>query len=168
MGKKEVFIKLVFNQLNKYLLFVSDPAAQRENFKLFNEAFKLINRSDIKILTPFLINHSDLMLYYNLADVMVFTSTAEGSPNVIKEAMACNCPIVSTDVGDVKWVFGNTGGCFITTFDPQDVAEKIKLALLFSEKFGRTNGSERIIELSLDSETVAKKIIDIYEQVLKS
>ncbi len=77
--------------------------------------------------------------------------------------MACKCPIVSTDVGDVKDVIGNTEGCYLTKFDPQDVAEKIKIALEFGE---RTNGRERIIEAGLDSKTIAKRIVGVYRKVL--
>ena len=90
----------------------------------------------------------------------------EGSPNVVKEAMACNCPLVSTNVGDVEWVIGNTEGCYISSFEPAVMAEKIKLALQFAEKQGRTKGLTRIMELGLDSETVAKRIINVYENLL--
>jgi glycosyltransferase involved in cell wall biosynthesis len=103
----------------------------------------------------------------NAADILLLTSFSEGSPQIVKEAMSCNCPIVSTYVGDVRWVIGDTKGCYITTFDPADVVEKIKLALKFSEKIGRTKGRERIIELGLDSDTIAKKIIDVYYSVLE-
>src|SRR4030042_4531165 len=102
--------------------------------------------------------------YLNAADVLLLTSFHEGSPNVIKEAMACNCPVVSTDVGDVRWVVGNTSGYYISSFDPGELAEKIKLAIVFREKHRQTNGRDRISELGLDSETVAKKIIDVYKK----
>ena len=78
--------------------------------------------------------------------------------------MACNLPIVSTDVGNVKEVIGNTEGCYITTYDPMDVAEKTKMALAFGR---RTNGRERITKLGLDSDTISKKIISVYKKVLK-
>ena len=96
---------------------------------------------------------------------MVLTSFHEGSPNVIKEAMACNCPIVATNVGDVEFIIGDTKGCYISDFDANDVAEKIKLALEFGKK---TEGRNRIIEFGLDSRSVARKIIRVYKQVLKS
>jgi glycosyltransferase involved in cell wall biosynthesis len=77
--------------------------------------------------------------------------------------MACNLPIVSTDVGDVKEIIGNTEGCYITSYDPKEVAEKIKIAFEFGK---RTNGRERLIKLGLDSDTIAKRIIHVYKQVL--
>ena len=93
---------------------------------------------------------------------MLLTSLWEGSPNVIKEAMACNCPIVSTDVGDVKKIIKNTQGCFITSFDPRDVSIGITKALRFGKK---TNGREHIKHL--DDKIIAKKIINLYQTVLK-
>jgi teichuronic acid biosynthesis glycosyltransferase TuaC len=93
--------------------------------------------------------------------VVLLTSLWEGSPNVIKEAMACNTPIVSTDVGDVKEIIGKTEGCFITSFDPEDVSDKIKKALEFGK---RTTGREDIKHL--ESGVVAKRIIAIYKNVL--
>jgi teichuronic acid biosynthesis glycosyltransferase TuaC len=107
-------------------------------------------------------------LLMNSADCVLLTSFSEGSPQFIKEAMACDCPIVSTNVGDVKWVIGNTEGCFLTSFDHKDVAEKIKLGIEFNLATGRTKGRERIIELGLDSENIAKKIIEVYKNVLHS
>jgi teichuronic acid biosynthesis glycosyltransferase TuaC len=61
---------------------------------------------------------------------------------------------------------GDTKGCFTCSFEPADVADKIKKALDFSRETGRTNGRERILTLGLDSETIAKKIIRVYERAL--
>jgi len=54
----------------------------------------------------------------------------------------------------------------IASFNPKDVAEKIKQSLEVSEKFGRTNGRQRIIALGLDAENVAKRVISVYHEVL--
>lgn len=150
----------------KYILFLGDKNNPRKNFNLVKNSFNKLKIKNIELLTPYPVNHDLVVKYLNAADVIVFTSYLEGSPNVIKEAMACNCPIVSTDVGDVKWIIGNTKGCYITSFDPDDVALKIKLALEFSEKYGKTNGRQRIIDLGLDSDSIAKKIIDVYKEVI--
>jgi len=67
------------------------------------------------------------------------------------------------DIEYVKEVIGNTEGCYICSYDSKDVAEKIKAALDFGK---RTNGRQRILELGLDSNTIANKIINVYKQVL--
>ena len=99
----------------------------------------------------------------NAADVCLMTSHSEGSPQFIKEAMACGCPIVSVDVGDVKEVIEGVEGCYIVERNAEDIAEKLKLVF---EKNKRTNGREKLIKMGLDSESVAKKIITIYNEVL--
>ncbi len=146
------------------ILWLANPKNPRKNFNLLQKAFELLKGNDVTLVNPYPIKHSDFPKYLNNCSVFVLSSFNEGSPNVIKEAMACNIPIVSTDVGDVREVIGNTEGCYITSFEPKDVADKIKKALQFGK---RTNGRQRIIELGLDSETIAKKIIKVYEEVLK-
>jgi len=150
----------------KLVLFVSNPSRPEKNYKLAEEAIKQLKEEDIMLLCLYEKNQEELVNYYNAADLLILTSFHEGSPNVVKEAMACNCPIVSTDVGDVKWLFGETEGYYITSFDPSDVAKKVKLALEFRKKQLLTKGRERIIELGLDSETISEKIIEVYNKVL--
>jgi len=151
----------------KYILFLADKKNRRKNYQLVEDSLCFINRTNIILLAPYPICHDRLVKYFNSADVFVLSSFMEGSPNVIKEAMACNCPIVATDVGDVKWVIGETEGCFISSFEPDDFAEKINCALDFSDKYGRTDGRRRILQLGLDSNTVAKKIISVYKKAIR-
>ena len=132
-----------------------------KNFKLASNAFDILDRKDVELNIVKNVNFSLIPYYMYAADVLILTSTREGSPNVIKEAMACNCPIVSTDVGDVREVIGNTEGCFLTTFNPEDVTEKLKKALAFAK---RTQGREHIKHL--DSNVIAKKIMKVYEKAL--
>lgn len=148
------------------ILFLGYKKSVRKNYKLLEKALSLINY-DINVIAPYPTTHNLVFNYLNTVDLIVVPSLMEGSPNVVKEAMACNCPVVATDVGDIRWLFGNEPGHYITSFDPNDVAEKIKLALQFAKERGRTNGRQRIIELGLDSETVAKRIIEVYNSVLK-
>lgn len=96
------------------------------------------------------------------SDAFLMTSFTEGSPQVVKEAMACGCPVVSVDVGDVADVTKGVDGCYITERNAEDVARKLKLALSFD---GRTNGRDRIIELGLTDKLVASKIIEVYKKM---
>lgn len=158
--------KFNFRSDERIIIFLGNPYESRKNVALVKKAINMIEISNIKLLLPYPVEHSRVPYYLNAADVLVLASLNEGSPNVIKEAMACNCPIVSTDVGDVRWVIGATEGCYLSSFEPTDFAAKIELALAFREKYIRTKGRERIIELGLDYETVAFKIINIYKKVL--
>jgi teichuronic acid biosynthesis glycosyltransferase TuaC len=169
LSKTDALKKLGFNALNKNIIFIAQESLSPvKNIQLAYKSISLIN--DKNIILHIVSNKSfeELPFFYNAADLLLLTSVSEGSPNVIKEAMACNCPIVSTDVGDVREVIGNTEGCYITSFDPADVAEKIKLALEFSGSKGRTNGRQRIIELGLDAESIASKIIEVYKKAINS
>ena len=80
--------------------------------------------------------------------------------------MACCCPIVATDVGDVREVIGQCEGCYITSFEPESVAQSLKKALQFAEHTGKTNGRDRILELGLDSITISRKIIEVYKDII--
>lgn len=97
------------------------------------------------------------------ANCLLMTSKTEGSPQVIKEAMACGCPIVSVDVGDVKERVANLDGCYVVSSrEPKDIADALVKAIAFK---GKTNGRERIMQEGLSSELVAKRIIEIYNKV---
>lgn len=102
-------------------------------------------------------------LMYN-CDALLMTSKTEGSPQVIKEAMACGCPIVSVDVGDVAERVEGVDGCYVVSSrEPAAIAEALQQALAFS---GKTNGRQRIIEMGLSNEQVAKRLMTIYKQLV--
>lgn len=166
LPKQEAREKLGIDPREKLVLFVSNPSREEKNYLLAEKAVNNLTDPLVNLHTVYNCPQDKLSTLYNAADLLLLTSFHEGSPNAIKEAMACNCPIVSTNVGDVKWVIGSVEGCFISSFDPKDVSKKIKLAIDFRKNHGQTRGRERIIELGLDSETVAQKIINVYNKIL--
>lgn len=98
------------------------------------------------------------------ANSLLMTSKTEGSPQVIKEAMACGCPIVGVDVGDVAERAEGVEGCYVVpSREPKDIAATLEKAIAFE---GKTNGREKILEYGLTNELVARKIVDIYEKVV--
>ena len=143
----------------KIILFAANPCRYEKNWPLAKLAIENLNRTvDVKTLTN--ISIEEMVYHYNGADVILLTSLWEGSPNVIKEAMACNCPIVTTDVGDVRKIIGGTKGCFVVKQDAREIAKKLNDILSSNN---RTEGRNRIIKKGLDSNTVAMKLIEIYE-----
>jgi teichuronic acid biosynthesis glycosyltransferase TuaC len=164
-GLKE---KYSFSSEKKTILYLANPNRPEKNFLLAESALKLFNPSEIELKVLYGIPHSEVPEIINAADIVLLTSKWEGSPNIIKEAMACNCPVVATDVGDIRWLFGSEPGHYITGLDTTDVFTKLKLALEFAKEFGRTNGRNRIIALGLSSKLSAQRIIELYEGLLKS
>ena len=159
MKKAKELLKM--NPDKKYILFSSSFDRAEKNSSL---AFSAINKLKLNCELLELKNRSreEVNLLLNACDLLLLTSFTEGSPQVIKEAMTCNCPIVTTDVGDIREVINGTDGCYITSFEPEEIAEKIKLALQFN---GRTNGREKISHF--DNKLIAAKVYSVYKQIVK-
>ncbi len=167
LSKDASLSRLGWDKNKTHILFAANPAREVKNFQLLERAWKQFDDSyqvELHVLEN--IQHQDIPIHMNASDLVVLTSLWEGSPNVVKEAMACNCPVVATDVGDISWLFGNEPGHYLCGFDPEVVAHKLNLALDFAENHGQTRGRERILELGLDSESVAKRIVEVYEATL--
>jgi glycosyltransferase involved in cell wall biosynthesis len=164
-GQDEAKERVGFGKDGKYVIFVSNPARPEKQFGLAEEAVRLLHDDSVHLVPVFDKPHSEIVDYMCAADALIMTSASEGSPNVIKEAMACNCPIVVTDVGDVRWVTSGVDGTFVAdTFKAEELADLLKKALAFN---GRTRGRERITELELTTQEVSSKLISIYNTVLK-
>jgi glycosyltransferase involved in cell wall biosynthesis len=161
IDEQEAKNKVGFNHQQHILFIASKPENEVKNLSLAQKAVEQLNQQSVKFCVLSKISNELIPYYLCAADMLLLTSHWEGSPNVIKEAMACNCPIVATDVGDVKEMIQNTKGCFIASFEPEDVAEKIKQALSLGK---RTNGRKKIQHLN--EKVIAEKIIDIYRMVL--
>lgn len=161
MDKMACRRKLKLRQDKKIVLFLANPDDPRKNYQLLQKATPLIKNKNVEVINPFPIENKDFPVYLNACDVFVLTSYNEGSPNVIKEAMACNCPVVSTDVGDVKEIISGTEGCYLTPYNEKKLSENIDSALNFGK---RTNGRKDIEHLREDR--VAKKLIKIYNSLI--
>lgn len=162
--QKEARSYLRIAEENKLIIFIAGNNRPEKNLGLAIEVVKLLNDKNISFKHIHDVDNSEIPYYLNAADVLILTSIWEGSVNAVKEAMACNCPVVSTDVGDVSWVFGQEAGCYLSTFEHENIAQNLRKALKFE---GRTNGSKRIIDLGLDSETIARRLIDVYRGLVK-
>ena len=158
--------KLGFPLDKKLVLFPSSPKRSEKRFDIFNKAVERLQNENRNILAIILSNdgrpYCEIPLVMNACDVLVLTSDSEGSPTVIKEAMACNLPIVSVDVGDVAEVIKDVSNCYICKQDPIDIAERVRLVL---NNGIRTTGRDNINHLS--SEKTARRIIGLYQEVIQ-
>lgn len=149
----------------RYVLFSSSFRTNIKNYPLARQVCVHFDNLELIELSGF--TRPEVNLLLNACDLALLTSFNEGSCQFLKEAMACNRPIVSTKVGDSEWITGNTEGCYLTSFAPEDVTGNVKKALDFSQSNGQTNGRVRIMELGLDSKTIAGRILEVYKKVLK-
>jgi len=144
----------------EYILFAGAFNTSVKNPDLAKAAVALLSNVELLELSGY--SREQVALLLNAVDVVLMTSFTEGSPQIIKEALACNCPVVSVPVGDVPEMIENILGCFLTSYDPADISGKLRLAL----DFGRlTEGRKRIEEMRLDGESVAERILEVYKGV---
>jgi teichuronic acid biosynthesis glycosyltransferase TuaC len=160
LEKKECRKKLQIEENKRYILFGSSfDQGKWKNNELARSTVSMIPNAELIEMKNF--SREQVNLWMNACDLLLVTSFFETGPQVVKEAMACNFPIVSTDVGDVKDVIRNTDGCFICSYDQKEVAEKIMLTFAFGK---RTNGREKI--LNYNNKVIAEKVIDVYKKVI--
>ncbi|MFA5794831.1 MAG: glycosyltransferase [Candidatus Brocadiia bacterium] len=157
---------LGWDSARKYILFPSDPVIPVKNFGLAEAAFKLAKSAipEAELVTLAKAEPRErIALYMNAADALVFTSVHEGAGLVVKEAMACNLPIVSVDVGDVRDVIQGATNCYITPRQPQAMANRLTDILKNSQ---RSNGRERAERFELNH--IAGRILELYSGINKT
>lgn len=145
-----------------HILFAANPDRYEKNFTLAKQSFDSLNQEKAELHTFSNTPHDDINIWLNAADLVILSSLWEGSPNVIKEAMACNKIILSTEVGDIKWLFGDQQGFFISSSSLEDYSSNLSLAINYSNSFKNSNGRKRIMDLQLDSKTIAERLTHIY------
>ena len=184
-SKDEARKQLGWEADKKYILFGGAFSNTRKNYALLKEAVDILNlnfetlnpKSHIEIVEMRGLSREQCVLRMCAADLFALPSHSEGSPQALKEAMAVNCPCIATDIADVRELFGSEPGHWILrnprkTHERWDADENsldemvvlLKEALAFD---GRTNGRERIIKLGLTNEQIAKRIIEIYEDIIR-
>ena len=161
MDKLQAREELELDKTLSYVLFAGAFQNTVKNAKLALDAVALLD--DVKLLELKGYSREQVVTLMHAVDAVLLTSFTEGSPQFIKEAMACNCPIVSVPAGDVPEVIKDTEGCCITTYDPFDVSGKLCMALLDKK---RSTGRKRILKLKLDSVSIAKRILEVYKKVM--
>lgn len=157
--------QLNLDTATRYILFPYNPSRKRKNYAAVAEALPLLRArlsAPVEILVVKGVPHAQLPLYMNAADVMILASCWEGSPNAVKEAMACNLPVVSTPVGDVPELFAGLADHYICQTTPADIADQLFKVLQTPQR-----SQARAAMDFLRMERVAQRVIDVYHQLLR-
>jgi len=146
------------------IFFPAGPQAEGKRFALAKAAYDLVRARvrEAVLITAGEIPHQSMPLYYNAADVVLQASFYEASPTVVKEALACEVPIVSTDSGDTREMVDGVPFCFVCRDDPMDLAEHV-LKCATQRAVG---GREQLQKKGLSLEQVAQRLIRVYERVI--
>jgi len=155
--------KIGLPQDKKIVLFPANPARPVKRFWLAKEALNIVNRKlEVDLITLSNIPHHVVPYYMNASDALLLTSKHEGSPNVVVEALACNLPVVSVDVGDVRERIAHIPGCYVCDKDTPDVIAHALIKVLNASC--RISGRGFVI--GLDRRAVAQRIINVYHSVM--
>ena len=166
MSKAEARQRMGLNNEGHYVLFAGSFDREVKNAPLAKEVVSRLPVNDVELIELKGYSHEEVTILMCAVDALLMTSLNEGSPQVIKEAMACGCPIVSVDVGDVKERTHGIEGCYVAnTFESEELSKLLTKALAFS---GKTAGRSRIIEDKLDNKLVAASLMDIYREVTRT
>lgn len=164
MEKQEARQKMNLSNDKFYVLFAGSYDREVKNAPLAKEVVSKLPNKDVELLELKGYSHDEVTMLMCAVDVLLMTSLNEGSPQVIKEAMACGCPIVSVNVGDVYERMHGVEGCYVAeTREPQELVELVNKAFAFS---GKTKGRERIVSDGLDNKSVASSLMKTYLQVI--
>ncbi len=146
-----------------HILFPSNNGDPVKRPWLAFEAVEKLNRAGVSTELHHMrgISNSVVPIWMNASDALLLTSVHEGSPTVVKEALACGVPVVSVDVGDVAERIKGILGCHLALPEPEDLASKLRLV---QQAGGRVSAREKIQELSVKN--IALKLERFYRDTL--
>lgn len=145
------------------ILFGGSFSNDRKNYPLAKEAISLLPYK-VNLIEMKGFSREQVNLLLCGCDLFLLPTKSEGSPQVVKEALACNCPIVATGVADIPQLVSGVSLSYSTAFNAGEIADRIDRIL---KDGNRSNGREKINELGLDNPQVAARILDVYNSVLK-
>ncbi|MFD1564303.1 glycosyltransferase [Haloarchaeobius amylolyticus] len=144
------------------VLFPYPPARKVKNHPRAERVVTVVDNlleRPVRLRTVYGVAHDAVADYMNAADALLLTSDSEGSPNSVKEALACNLPIVATDVGDVQERLAGVEPSHVASSDEELVRGLIDVL----ERGERSNGREAAHEVSIDR--TADRMLAVYEAV---
>jgi glycosyltransferase involved in cell wall biosynthesis len=95
-------------------------------------------------------------------DALLFTSMQEGSPNAVKEALACDLPVVSVEVGDVPVRLQGIEGCELCSDErPETIAAALERVLRRGQRIAGRQAVQQ-----LDENLITQQVLGVYDTAL--
>jgi len=163
MDQAEAREAVGWRQDERHVIFPYHESNEKKRHSVAARTVETVDESvdeRVKLQTVDDADFDEMPVYYNAADLLLLPSLREGSPNTVKEAMACNLPVVSTDVGDTRTRLGPVTNSHVCSTD----AELVDAVVSVLETGGRSDGREYVEEVSL--ERMGERLVTIYESLL--
>jgi len=164
--RHEARVRLQWAEDKYLILFPFDPARRVKRYDLAKAAVEQVAREgvDVELVTVFRVENREMPWYYSAADAMILCSDREGSPTSVKEALACNLPVVATDVGDIREIMKGIEGTRICTQEVADIGRSLREVL---EKSHRGGFDGRTAMTRYDETRAAERIVGLYRDVIR-
>jgi glycosyltransferase involved in cell wall biosynthesis len=147
----------------RLILFPAAPDHPVKRFGLAQEAVAgLDGRFAAEMVGCGGVPYNLMPTYMNACDVLLLTSLHEGSPNAVKEALACNLPVVSVDVGDVRERVDSVEGSVVCEDDRPDTIATALAEVL--SRSGRVDSRSAVSHL--DERVLTRRVISVYRQAI--
>ena len=148
---------------HRHVIFPYHPSNEKKRYPVAKEVVERVDDAvdeTVRLQVVDDVDFDDMPLYYNAADVLLMPSLREGSANTVKEAMACNLPVVSTEAGDARTRLDPVENSYVCSTDAQLIDGVVSVL----ETGARSDGRDHVEEVSL--QRMGERILSIYESVL--
>ena len=164
MDKRACQRQLGWDPRQRHVLFSANTGDPVKRPALAAAAIERLNAMGVPAVLHHLagIPNDVVPTWINASDVLLLTSRHEGSPTVVKEALACDVPVVSVDVGDVAERIAGIEGCYLSAPAPNDLAEALARV---ARRSAPIHGREHMTELS--HVAVARRLHDMYTDLMR-
>jgi len=137
----------------------NDPVKRRDLAEAALQSFNHAHRSNSRLLALENAPPNEMPFYLNACDALLICSNHEGSPNIVKEALACNRPVVATDIGDVRQRFEKVQGLFLV----EQTVESIRDGLVKALQIEQSNGQDFLIGMT--EQAIAQRLVSLYQSM---
>lgn len=162
MDRAAARAELGWDSQDRIALFAANPEEGRKRYWLARDGVQAARShlSDLHLKVAYGVNPDRMPLIMNASDCLLLTSSIEGSPNVAKEALMCDLPIVATPAGDIQELLEGVRPSAVC--QPTISAVSAALVECLREP-QRSNGRDRSQRLA--EGVIAIRILDLYKRI---